>query len=65
MPGRWDAVAQGRPSDLMCFGSRVTVTSKANGQSVQVQINDRGPFFKGRCIDLSRVAANEIGIGGK
>lgn len=46
------------------FGSHVTVTNKANGRSVQVRINDRGPFIKGRCIDLSHAAASTIGMGG-
>jgi rare lipoprotein A len=46
------------------FGSHVTVTNQANGRSVSVRITDRGPFVKGRCIDLSRAAANAIGMGG-
>lgn len=46
------------------FGSRVTVTNHANGRSVVVRITDRGPFVRGRCIDLSRAAANAIGMGG-
>ena len=46
------------------FGSHVTVTNKANGRSVKVRITDRGPFVKGRCIDLSRAAANAIGMDG-
>jgi rare lipoprotein A len=46
------------------FGSRVTVTNLANGRSVAVRINDRGPFVHGRCIDLSRAAADAIGMGG-
>lgn len=46
------------------FGSSVTVTNQANGRTVAVRINDRGPFVKGRCIDLSRAAANAIGMGG-
>jgi rare lipoprotein A len=46
------------------FGSSVLVTNKRNGRSVTVLINDRGPFVKGRCIDLSRAAANAIGMGG-
>jgi rare lipoprotein A len=46
------------------FGSRVTVTNLANGLSVTVRITDRGPFIKGRCIDLSRAGANAIGMGG-
>lgn len=46
------------------FGSHVTVTNLANGRSVSVRITDRGPFVKGRCIDLSRAGANQIGMGG-
>lgn len=46
------------------FGARVLVTNLANGRTVTVRINDRGPFVKGRCIDLSRAAANAIGMGG-
>ncbi|MCW2783322.1 MAG: rare lipoprotein [Marmoricola sp.] len=46
------------------FGSYVTVTNLANGRSVAVRINDRGPFVRGRCIDLSRAAADAIGMGG-
>jgi rare lipoprotein A len=46
------------------FGSRVTVTSQRSGRSVTVRINDRGPFVKGRCIDLSTEAAHALGMGG-
>jgi rare lipoprotein A len=46
------------------FGSCVTVTNAGNGRSVSVRITDRGPFVRGRCIDLSRAAANAIGMGG-
>ena len=45
------------------FGTRVTVTNLANGRSVSLRITDRGPFIRGRCIDLSRAAANAIGMG--
>ena len=44
------------------FGSRVSVTNPRTGKSVVVRINDRGPFHGGRTIDLSRAAAEEIGI---
>lgn len=44
------------------FGSLVRVTNPRNGRSVVVRINDRGPFVRGRTIDLSRAAAEEIGI---
>ncbi len=47
------------------FGTRVTVTNKANGRSVDVVINDRGPFSGGRTIDLSKAAAREIGMLGR
>ncbi|QFU25371.1 septal ring lytic transglycosylase RlpA family protein [Shewanella eurypsychrophilus] len=43
------------------FGSKVRVTNRKNGQSVIVKINDRGPFIKGRIIDLSRSAFAAIG----
>lgn len=42
------------------FGSQVRVTNILNNESVIVTINDRGPFVKGRSIDLSKVAFNEI-----
>ncbi|HKQ98460.1 MAG TPA: septal ring lytic transglycosylase RlpA family protein [Candidatus Polarisedimenticolia bacterium] len=42
------------------FGSRVRVTNLANGLSVVVRINDRGPHVKGRMIDLSYAAAREL-----
>lgn len=44
------------------FGTRVRVTHK--GRSVIVRINDRGPFIRGRSLDLSRAAARRIGCGG-
>ena len=45
------------------FGTRVRVTNSRNGRSVVVRINDRGPFVKGRSIDLSSGAARAIGMG--
>lgn len=44
------------------FGSLVRVTNPANGRSVVVRINDRGPFTRGRLIDVSRAAAEELGM---
>ena len=44
------------------FGSKVRVTNPRTGQSVVVRINDRGPFSRGRTIDLSRAAAEDIGL---
>jgi hypothetical protein len=44
------------------FGTRVRVTHLGNGRTVDVRINDRGPFIAGRIIDLSRGAAGVIGM---
>lgn len=44
--------------------SRVLVTNLANNESVVVKINDRGPYVRGRLIDLSQAAARAIGIRG-
>jgi len=46
------------------FGTMVRVTNTSNGRSVVVRINDRGPFVKGRIIDLTPGAAHAIGIAG-
>lgn len=44
------------------LGTEVRVTDVRSGKSVVVTVNDRGPFVKGRVIDLSRAAAKEIGL---
>jgi len=44
------------------FGIRLEVTNPANGKTVTVRVNDRGPFVEGRLIDLSRAAAAALGI---
>ncbi|MEP7083897.1 MAG: septal ring lytic transglycosylase RlpA family protein [Betaproteobacteria bacterium] len=63
--------ASGKPFDqnaltaahpTLPFGSQVKVTNIKNGRSVIVRINDRGPTQAGRVIDLSRAAANRLGI---
>lgn len=46
------------------FGSAVTVTLLGSGRSIQCRINDRGPFVRGRCIDLSHGAARLLGMSG-
>jgi rare lipoprotein A len=46
------------------FGTRVRVTNERNGQSVDVTINDRGPYIAGRVIDLSAAAAGAINMKG-
>src|SRR5262245_1437277 len=47
------------------FGTRVRVTHAGSGRSVDVVINDRGPYVAGRIIDLSRAAASVIGMTGQ
>lgn len=44
------------------FGTKVKVTNTLNGRSIIVRINDRGPFIKGRIIDVSKAAASKLGI---
>jgi rare lipoprotein A len=44
------------------FGTRVRVTNEANGHSVVVRINDRGPWVEGRILDLSYAAAQALGM---
>ena len=46
------------------FGSKVRVTNHKNGRSVIVTINDRGPFVRGRVIDLTPAAAHAVSISG-
>jgi len=46
------------------FGTKVKVTNKRNGKSVIVRINDRGPFIRGRVLDVSKAAAKNIGMVG-
>jgi rare lipoprotein A len=46
------------------FGSKVKVTNKTNGHAVTVTITDRGPYVKGRCIDLSKAGAGALGFAG-
>ena len=46
------------------FGSKVRVTNKKNGRSVVVTVNDRGPFVRGRVIDLTPAAARALGFSG-
>lgn len=44
------------------FGTKVRVTNLKNKRTITVRINDRGPFIKGRIIDLSYAAAKKIGM---
>lgn len=44
------------------FGTRIRVTNLRNGRSVVLRINDRGPFAKGRVLDVSKAAAMKLGF---
>jgi rare lipoprotein A len=46
------------------FGTRVQVRNQRTGRVITVRINDRGPFIRGRIIDLSRGAQRALGMGG-
>ena len=48
----------------LAFGTRVRVTHRRNGRSVTVRINDRGPFVRGRVIDLTPAGARALGFSG-
>jgi len=49
---------------VLPFGTTVRVTNKKNGRSVIVTINDRGPFVRGRVIDVTPAAARALGFSG-
>ena len=59
---RFDNQAYTAAHRTLPFGTRVRVTNPATGASVVVRINDRGPFTRGRTIDVSRVAAEQLGL---
>ena len=65
--------ASGEPYDMnaltaahrsLPLGTRVVVTNLDNGRSIEVRINDRGPYTDGRVIDLSYAAARRLGAVG-
>ncbi len=47
------------------FGSQIRVTNISNGRSVVVRVNDRGPWVRGRIVDVSGVAARQLGMTGR
>lgn len=61
---RFDTNALTAAHKTLPFGTRVRVKSVADGKEVVVRINDRGPFIAGRIIDLSRAAAQALGMRG-
>src|SRR5262249_61316241 len=68
--GRTASGEPARPAELTAahrtlpFGTVVRVTNNRNGQTVVVRINDRGPFTRGRVIDLTPAAAGKLGFSG-
>ena len=59
-PGKLTAAHRSLP-----FGTRLKVTDRKTGRSVEVVVNDRGPFTRGRVLDLSLAAAKELRILGR
>ncbi len=58
---RFNQLAHTAAHKKLPFGTKVKVTNIKNDKSIIVRINDRGPFVKGRIIDLSRTAFSKIG----
>lgn len=59
---RFDKNAMTAAHPSLAFGTVVRVTNLENGRTIKVRINDRGPFVRGRIIDLSAGAAARLGI---
>lgn len=59
---RFDKQGFTAASRTLPFGTRLLVTNPANGRSVIVRINDRGPFIRGRHLDLALGAADALGM---
>jgi len=63
--GEWASTSKlTAASRTLPFGTRVRVTNLRNHRSVIVRINDRGPYVRGRIIDLTPAAASAIGCNG-
>jgi rare lipoprotein A len=63
--GRFNPNALTAAHKTLPFGTRVRIRHLGNGRSVDVHINDRGPYVAGRIIDLSKAAAARIGMTGQ
>lgn len=59
---RFDPAGMTAAHRTLAFGSKVAVTHLGNGKEVVVRINDRGPFGRGRIIDISYAAAKQLGM---
>ena len=62
---RFDARQLTAAHPTLPFGTRLRVTNVATGQSVTVRVNDRGPFVRGRVVDVSYSAAESLGLVGR
>ena len=61
---RFDMFAMTAAHRTLAFGTLICVRSQVTGRGVVVRVNDRGPFKRGRIVDLSRAAAIELGLHG-
>jgi rare lipoprotein A len=61
---RFDARQLTAAHPTLPFGTRLRVTNLATGRSVTVRVNDRGPFVRGRVVDVSYTAAQTLGMVG-
>lgn len=59
---RHNAQAMTAAHRTLPFGTRVRVTNASNGRSIVLRVNDRGPFVRGRIIDVSTAAADSLGF---
>lgn len=62
---RYDRYSMTAAHRTLPFGTKVRVTNLRNGKSVIVRINNRGPFVRGRIIDVSYAAAQQLGFAGQ
>jgi rare lipoprotein A len=62
---RVDMAALTAAHPTLPFGTKVRVTDVSTGRSVTVRVNDRGPFVRGRVIDVSYAAAQSLGMVGR
>ena len=60
--GRYCATQFAAAHRKLPFGSQVRVTNLNNGRSCVVVVNDRGPFIRGRVVDVTWIAARELGL---
>lgn len=60
--GRFNPKAMSAAHKTLPFGTKLKVTNVRNGKSVVVVINDRGPYVKGRVLDLSDAACRSFGV---